>query len=192
MNLSAGTRYENFSINDSTAAKPVFRAGLNFQAAEATWLPGQRWPRFSVPHHRREIHSHGHRAAASVPQQQTCAPKLPSTSKPGSSKASRWAGSKGFVDVAAFYQEYEDFIEFTFGTVGEPITEGLQGWIQKPEHGLQPRHRMGDVVDGTCHMGRNHPGLVDGYTYTNPISLTPDSVYGFGTNPLTGTTSIDP
>ena len=49
LNLSVGTRYEHFSINDSTAAKPVFRAGLNFQAAEATWLRASIGQGFRFP-----------------------------------------------------------------------------------------------------------------------------------------------
>ena len=49
LNLSVGTRYEHFSINDSTAAKPVFRAGLNVQAAEATWLRASVGQGFRFP-----------------------------------------------------------------------------------------------------------------------------------------------
>ncbi|MGB2424013.1 MAG: TonB-dependent receptor, partial [Flavobacteriales bacterium] len=49
LNLSAGTRYEHFSINDSTASKPVFRAGLNFQPAEATWLRASLGQGFRFP-----------------------------------------------------------------------------------------------------------------------------------------------
>ena len=49
LNLSLGTRYEHFSINDSTAAKPVFRAGLNFQAGQASWLRASVGQGFRFP-----------------------------------------------------------------------------------------------------------------------------------------------
>ena len=49
LNLSAGTRFEHFSINDSAASKPVFRAGMNFQAAEATWMRASIGQGFRFP-----------------------------------------------------------------------------------------------------------------------------------------------
>ena len=98
-------------------------------------------------------------------------------------------GFQGFVDVAGFYQQYEDFIEFTFGRWGAP-SEPLAG------NGFRSLNTGSSRVTGweTSLMGRATWGettvdLLAGYTYTNPISLTPDLPYAAilnGTDTLGG------
>ena len=167
LNVSAGARYENFSINDSTASKPVFRAGLNYQPAKATWLrasfgQGFRFPTIAEKFIRAGI------GPLQVYPNDSLRPETAVNIEAGLKQGFQLGAMQGFVDVAAFYQEYEDFIEFTFGTweLHHPRPAGC--WIQEFEHRLQPRHRMGNLVDGTCHMGRNHPGLVDGLHLHEP------------------------
>ena len=60
---------------------------------------------------------------------------------------------QGFVDVAAFYQEYQDFIEFTFGTWGTTSPKARRLQVGEFEHRHQPRHRMGNLVDGAGTWG---------------------------------------
>ena len=176
INLSAGTRFEHFSINDSTASKPVFRAGLNFQAAEATWFrtsvgQGFRFPTIAEKFIRTGV------GPLQVYPSNDLRPETAINIEAGLKQGLKVGGFQGFVDVAGFYQQYEDFIEFTFGRWGAP-SESLAG------NGFRSLNTGSSRVTGweTSLMGRATWGettvdLLAGYTYTNPISLTPDLPY---------------
>ena len=176
LNLSAGTRFEHFSINDSTASKPVFRAGLNFQAAEATWFrtsvgQGFRFPTIAEKFIRTGV------GPLQVYPSNDLRPETAINIEAGFKQGLKVGGFQGFVDVAGFYQQYEDFIEFTFGRWGAP-SEPLAG------NGFRSLNTGSSRVTGweTSLMGRATWGettvdLLAGYTYTNPISLTPDLPY---------------
>ena len=176
LNLSAGTRFEHFSINDSTASKPVFRAGLNFQAAEATWFrtsvgQGFRFPTIAEKFIRTGV------GPLQVYPSNDLRPETAINIEAGFKQGLKVGGFQGFVDVAGFYQQYEDFIEFTFGRWGAP-SEPLAG------NGFSSLNTGSSRVTGweTSLMGRATWGettvdLLAGYTYTNPISLTPDLPY---------------
>ena len=86
LNLSLGTRYEHFSINDSTAAKPVFRAELNFQAGQASWLQASVGQGFRFRPLPRNSFARVWGPSKCTPTT-TCVLKPPSTSKPDSSRA---------------------------------------------------------------------------------------------------------
>ena len=49
LNLSMGCRYEHFDINGTKEGKPVFRAGANYQLAEATYLRASMGQGFRFP-----------------------------------------------------------------------------------------------------------------------------------------------
>ena len=174
LNLSAGTRYEHFSINDSTASKPVFRAGLNFQAAEATWFRASVGQGFRFPTIAEKFIRTGLGPLQVYPSND-CDPRPPSTLKPGSSKASKWADSKGL-------WTWPGSTSNTRTSSNSPLVDGTQPstdssgrkWVPQFEHGKQPRDGMGNVLDGPRHLGETTVDLLAGYTYTNPISLTPD------------------
>ena len=182
LNLSAGTRYEHFSINDSTAAKPVFRAGLNFQPAEATWMrasfgQGFRFPTIAEKFIRTGV------GPLQVYPNNDLRPETAVNVEAGLKQGFQAGGFRGFLDAAAFYQEYEDFIEFTFGQWGNPATEPLAG------NGFRSLNTGRSRVTGweTSLMGRATWGettldVLAGYTYTNPVSLTPDYYYSAITN----------
>ena len=174
LNLSGGTRYEHFSINDSTASKPVFRAGLNFQPAEATWLrasvgQGFRFPTIAEKFIRTDS------APSSVPQRRP-APRVghQHRGRHQARIADRWI--PGFLDVAAFYQKYDDFIEFTFGQWGS-FTDPLVGLGFRSLNTGISRLWLGILHHGTWNMGRAPLNLLAGYTYTLPQTLTPDYNY---------------
>ena len=182
LNLSAGTRYEHFSINDSTAAKPVFRAGLNFQAAEATWFRASVGQGFRFPTIAEKFIRTGLGPLQVYPNNEL-RPETAINIEAGFKQGLRVGGFQGFLDVAGFYQEYDNFIEFTFGQWGNPLTDPLAG------NGFRSLNTGSSRVTGweTSLMGRATWGettldVLAGYTYTNPISLTPDYLYSVITN----------
>ena len=182
LNLSAGTRYEHFSINDSTAAKPVFRAGLNYQAAEATWFRASLGQGFRFPTIAEKFIRTGLGPLQVYPNNEL-RPETAINIEAGFKQGLQVGGFQGFLDVAGFYQEYDNFIEFTFGQWGNPLTDPLAG------NGFRSLNTGSSRVTGweTSLMGRATWGettldVLAGYTYTNPISLTPDYLYSVITN----------
>ena len=181
LNLSLGTRYEHFSINDSVAAKPVFRAGLNFQAMEATWLRASMGQGFRFPTIAEKFIRTGLGPLQVYPNNDL-RPETAINIEAGLKQGVQLGGVQGFLDVAAFFQEYDDFVEFTFGQWGAS-TEALAG------NGFRSLNTGRSRVSGweVSWMGRAKLGastidMLAGYTYTNPVSLTPDYLYSVVTN----------
>jgi iron complex outermembrane receptor protein len=89
---------------------------------------------------------------------------------------------KGFIDVAVFQQEFRNFIEFTFGQwTAVPLSD--LGQISKVI-GFKSLNTGGAKVQGaelsimgTGTIRKTRFDVLAGYTYTKPISTTPDYVY---------------
>ena len=138
LNLSAGFRYEynNTStpvlvqisdfVNDTipdgkiTEGKPVFRFGANYQINESTflrasWGQGYRNPTIAERFIRTDA------GFQILPN-----PRLQSesgwTAEMGIKKGAQISNWYGFVDVAAFWSEYQDMMEFQF----DPVLFGFQ------------------------------------------------------------------
>ena len=189
LNLSAGTRFEHFSINDSAASKPVFRAGMNFQAAEATWMRASIGQGFRFPTIAEKFIRTGLGPLQVYPNNEL-RPETAVNIEAGIKQGLQLGSFQGFLDAAAFYQQYDDFVEFTFGQWGNPATEELAG------NGFRSLNTGRSRVTGweTSLMGRATWGettldLLAGYTYTNPVSLTPDYYYSVITNAVGDTVS---
>ena len=89
---------------------------------------------------------------------------------------------KGFADVAVFQQKFENFIEFTFGQwTPVPFTnlEELNNAIGfKSLNTGEAMVRGAEFsILGTGKIGETQIDILGGYTYTKPVSTTPDYVY---------------
>ena len=89
---------------------------------------------------------------------------------------------KGFLDGAVFIQEYNNFIEFTFGRWTESINiEELFGFGFRSINTGKSRVTGYELsVLGTGKLGIFTINTLAGYTYTKPISTTPDFAYADG------------
>ena len=90
----------------------------------------------------------------------------------------------GYLDLAVFQQRYSDFIEFTFqrwAVSSDDLLNGLgfgslntgESQVRGAEISLMGQAKWGD-------QDQHSLDIITGYTYTNPISLTPDFNYGDG------------
>ena len=176
LNLSGGTRYEHFSINDSTASKPVFRAGLNFQPAEATWLRASVGQGFRFPTIAEKFIRTGLGPLQVYPNNDL-RPESAINVEAGIKQGLQIGGFQGFLDVAAFYQKYDDFIEFTFGQWGS-FTDPLVGLgFRSLNTGMSRVVGWESSIMGRGTWGEHQLNLLAGYTYTLPQTLTPDYNY---------------
>ena len=193
LNLSAGARYEQFSLQSETGVvidgdslkfftegKPVFRFGANYQLAEATylrssWGQGYRFPSIAelfISTNVGDIHVYAN-------------PNLNSEEGWSSEIAFRqglkFGDWKGYIDIAAFMMRYQDMMEFSFGPWG---TEGQDG-IANLGLGFKSIN-IGETqvsgiefsIAGTGKLVNNTDiNILAGYLYTDPIALNPLHVY---------------
>ena len=173
INLSGGVRFERNEQrspevfgNDTipggkvVEAKPVFRVGMNYKMMEATflrasWGQGYRYPTIAE----KFIET----SAGSI----VIAPNLGLTSETGWSaeiglkQGFQLGGFQGYVDIAGFWTEYQDMIEFNIRftlpisfqaqNIGNTVIRGLDFTIAG----------QGDILG----LSTN---LLAGYTYINP------------------------
>jgi iron complex outermembrane receptor protein len=177
LNASGGVRYEMFDINGSKEAKPVFRAGLNYKLAKATYIrasygQGYRFPSIAEKF---IVTALGAVKIYSNPDLQS---ETSYNAEFGIKQGFKIGNFKGFADIAVFQQEFKNYIEFTFGQWATPTLSNLLGFGFKSINTGNSRVRGAEFsVMGEGKIGPVKFELLGGYTYTLPESLTPDLVY---------------
>lgn len=176
--LSAGMRYEHFKVNEDEQDVPVYRAGATYQVMRATFVRASYGQGYRFP-------TIGERFI------QTKVGQLNIFSNPGLMPEESWnveggikqgfklGGFTGYLDVVAFQQDFQNYIEFTFG-FWKPIAGNSFNDIA----GFKSVNTGGARVSGieVEMAGQGRIGAVDltvlaGYTYTKPVSTTPDQIY---------------
>lgn len=174
---NAGARYESFRLDNYTEAKPVYRTGINVEATKATFL--------------RASYGQGYRFPSIVESYiKTSAGPLQIYPNPQLKSETGWnaeiavkQGFKigkftGFVDVAGYWMEYDNMMEFTFATWGSPFTSPFFGLGFKSVNIGKTRVNGADVsFGGEGKVGNSKLTLFGGYTYVNPTNLNPAAVY---------------
>ena len=126
LSLSAGMRAEYFRVDHyyreadtrifgtHIPVRPIFRAGLNYQLGAFSFLrasfgQGYRYPSLTEKYARKDIGGVGVYPNPSVKAEKGINAEL------GFKQGYKWNRLKGFVDIASFYTQYDDMIEFRFG-----------------------------------------------------------------------------
>lgn len=83
---------------------------------------------------------------------------------------------KGFIDACYFWTEYQDMMEFTFGTWGNPQTDPLFGLGFKSVNIGNARISGYEFsIAGEGAIGKVKQSILAGYTYINPIQTDFDA-----------------
>ena len=198
VNLSFGGRYEHFTIqsedeylidgkltNSFGKAKPVFRAGANYQIAEATylrtsWGQGFRFPSMA------ELFISTTYSGIEIFANPNLKPETGWSAEIGLKqgvKAGKWMG---YLDAAVFIMEYNDMMEFNFGNWGDTVSfEIVDNEIIYDGIGFKSVNVGETRVSGMEFSFTGYGeitkdvsvNILAGYTYMNTKSLTPDYVY---------------
>jgi len=178
LNLSGGGRYEYFKMNDFTSVvAPIFRAGASLQVLKATWVrssygQGFRYPTITERYIKTKAGMFG------VYPNPDLKPELSTNFEFGLKQAYKIGGVAGYLDIAGFYQKYQNTIEFLFGQWESSLFDAGFKFLNTGDS----RIRGVDVslVAATLDAENKKYGVTAliGYTYIEPICLTPDSVYG--------------
>jgi outer membrane cobalamin receptor len=185
LNLSGGVRYEQNKIfapdtiiftprykeatpngGTLTEAKPVFRIGANYQAGQATfiranWGQGYRFPTVA------EMFINTSAGALKI----FPSPKLTSetgwSSEIGVKQGFKLGGFQGFVDVAAFWSEYNNMMEFLFSE--DLFNKTFQFGFQSQNIGNTRIKGIEASIAGQGRIGNITPSVLIGYTYIDPV-----------------------
>lgn len=191
LSLSAGVRYEQFQVNDVEASQPVFRAGATYRLLKTTYLRASYGQGFRFP----TIGERFINTSVGVLRVYPNADLDPEQSwnvEGGIKQGFKIGGFTGYLDVVAFQQEFQNFVEFTFGQWGQPPF-GLPNLFG---FGFKSVNTGGARVTGyeVELVGKGNIGPVAittmmGYTNTLPVSTTPNQAYA---SPSTSTSSFAP
>ena len=179
LNLSAGVRYEYFRINDESDNKPVFRAGANYQLGRATYLRASYGQGFRFPSIAEKFIVTGV-GSINIFANPSLVAETSDNAEIGIKQGFKIGNFMGYADVAVFQQNYENFIEFTFGPWGGATagTDFLKLFGFKSLNTGPARIRGAELsIMGASSIGRHEFQLLAGYTYTQPISLSPNLNY---------------
>lgn len=180
---SFGARYElNVLDNMPSEKKPVFRAGLNYELNKATfirasWGQGYRYPSIAE---RFVKTSFGASKVFPNPQLQS---ETGWSSEVGIKQGFKIGNWLGFVDIAAFWTEYQNMMEFNFG-LHLPIDSTLAQVKDPLEYigfrsinvGTARINGIDFSIQAQGNVGKFFNRTIFGYTYMNPIQVNPDSI----------------
>ncbi|MCF8255346.1 MAG: TonB-dependent receptor [Bacteroidia bacterium] len=178
LNASIGARYEYFNMNGKAESKPVFRAGINYELAKASFI--------------RASYGQGYRFPSIAEKYiQTSVGLLNVFPNPNLKSETGWNAEigfkqgfaikklKGFLDIAVFYTRYQNMIDFNLGlwralNLSDPFksygfTSLNIGETQIP--GLDISVNLEGKIGSVLIQG------IMGYTYTNPTMINIDEVF---------------
>lgn len=178
LTISLGARYEIFRMDeDRDESKPVFRTGLNYQLAEATFIRGSFGQGFRYPAIAEKYISTSAGALHLFPND-TLRPEIGWSAELGIKQGFKVSSWYGYIDIAGFWTQYHDMIEFTYGdylpdSITNPTLQDYEDYLGFKAYNISNAQING--IDITI-MGQGKffglpATLLLGYTYTNPTDL---------------------
>jgi len=174
--FSLGVRWEGYKLGPTTAqSNPVVRSGLNFQAAKYTFLrasfgQGYRFPSIA------EKYASTSLGIINIFPNPDLEPETGWSLETGIKQGLKIGQWDGYIDVAGFWTEYGNMVEFTFG-IYKPDTVPVPTIKDVGFKSLNVGHARITGVDilltGKGKIAGLNTTFFAGYTYTNPVNLNP-------------------
>lgn len=180
--LSAGVRYEHFKVNTDEQAEPVFRAGATCQLFTGTFLRASYGQGFRFPTigERFILTSVG---SLHIYPNQALQPETSVNIEGGIKQGFKFGGVTGYLDAVVFRQDFDQYVEFTFGQWGaDRSAANLLGFGFKSVNTGGARITGSEFeVAGKGRLGAVELHMLLGYTHTLPVSTTPNEAYAQNT-----------
>ena len=181
LTASGGARYEQFILNDRVEGKPVYRAGLNYAAAQYTFIrasygQGYRFPSIAESFITTTV------GPVSVYPNENLQSETGTNLEIGVKQGFKVGKVQMLADVAVFRMTFENMMEFTFGQWGA-IAPPLFGLGFKTLNTGATRVSGTEINLSFQQKSKNieMQGFV-GYTYANPTAINPNAVIGIDNN----------
>jgi len=178
LTTSLGGRWETFRLEKDLAnSRPVFRAGLNYHLFDKTYLrssfgQGFRYPTISEKYIRTSV------SALNLFPNDSLQPEKGWSAELAVKHGFNISNWSAYIDVAGFWTEYQDMIEFAFGyhfpyeaTFYPPDT--VFKYIGFKAYNISNAQITGVDITLVGHgkLFGLPTSLMAGYTYTNPVDL---------------------
>jgi len=177
LNLSFGYRYENYTLNSTqNDVATIVRGGLNFKLFQGNNLrmsfgQGYRYPTIAERYIKTTVGAFG------VFDNPNLKPETSKNIEAGLRQGFKIGKLKGYVDVAAFQQTYENTIEYLFGFWDSTYTFAIAGFKF-----LNTGKSIVKGIDASI-MGivktpkKSQLTFLVGYNYILPLTQEPDVVF---------------
>jgi iron complex outermembrane receptor protein len=180
VNASLGFRGEYFKMNkEEVVIKPILRSGLNFKLTPATFLrysygQGYRYPTVTEKFIRTNTGGLNIFPNAQLQAEASWSTEI------GLKQGFKINNFLGFIDLAAFWQEYKNTIEFSYGLWERDLKDTTSyhpGFKYINTGNTRVRGiELSIMGDGT--ISKNITiNIIGGYTYALPQSINPQEVY---------------
>jgi len=183
LNLSIGGRIEYFALNDTvTDIQPILRAGGSLKVHQETYVrmsfgQGYRFPTITERFIQTGIGNFG------VFPNPELNPEFSTNSEVGIKQGLKFGKIYGYLDIAGFWQEYDNTIEYLFGfwDLSSPVGAGF-----KFLNTGRSRVLGIDVsFSGQAKLNKNNTiNFISGYNYIMPKTLNPDLIYAVDSHPV--------
>lgn len=161
---------------------PVFRSGVNYKLFDYTHLrasfgQGYRYPTIA------EKYLRASEGGVNIFPNDTLVAETGWSSEIGIMQGFKISDWKGYIDVAAFWTQYDHMIEFAFGyfTRRAVAVDSIKDYIGFQAQNVTKAKIAGidATISGTGKILKFPVTFLAGYTYSNPIDMNaPDSVKG--------------
>ncbi|MGE5424131.1 MAG: TonB-dependent receptor, partial [Syntrophothermus sp.] len=182
LNVLAGARYEYFELNGYTDSRPIFRFGVNLQAGKGTFIrasvgQGFRFPGIGERYITTTSGNFGFYPNPELKSESSVSYEL------GVKQLFKFSKVSGIFDVAGFYTDYNNYVEFNFGYWGRDTIATRNLGFKFFNTG--PARIYG--IDMTLNLQldltkRLKIGAMAGYTYSIPQAKDPNYAYYTYTN----------
>ncbi|MCX7744955.1 MAG: TonB-dependent receptor [Flavobacteriales bacterium] len=181
-NGGIATPYDTSIVDEGI--QPVFRGGLNFKAAEYTFIraslgQGYRFPTIAERFINTTV------GGVSIVANPSLKPEFSWSTELGIKQGFKIGKFMGYADLAGFYQEYENYIEFNFTLLPPPISNF--GFVSLNTGRARVLGADFSIMGGgnfTKDFGMN---ILAGYNYALPQTLSPNERYVFQGDTLNNT-----
>ncbi len=172
LHISFGARWEHNRVDTvKNGFKPVFRTGLNYRIFKNTHFrmsygQGIRYPSIAEKFVRTQV------GEIVIYPNDSLQAESGWSAEAGISQGLKLASWQGYFDVAAFWTEYENMMEFTFAQYGNPFVDPYFGLGFKSLNIGNTRIKGFDIsLTGEGKLGQVPLTVLAGYTYIDPQQL---------------------
>lgn len=185
LNLTLGGRVEYFSLNNGKdkKLKPIFRAGGSIKLTQGTFLRMSYGQGFRYPTITERFIQTGVGNFGVFPNPQL-KPETSSNSEVGVRQGFKFGPIKGYFDVAGFWQEYDNTIQYLFGFWDLNSPTGLGAGFKFLNTGESRVVGIDASLQGMAEINdKNAIVFMVGYNYILPKTLNPELVYAIDEHP---------
>ncbi len=181
LKISSGVRWELNTLNGELYySLPVLRAGLNYKAGKATFIrasfgQGYRFPSVAEKFADADV------GGLKIFPNPDLEPENGWAAEIGIKQGFSLGNWKGFADLAFFWTEYEDMIEYIFGAYPPdpayiPTIDDIG--FKALNIGTARINGFESSLSGTGRLGLVNLQLIGGYTFMNPVDPSVISEFG--------------